>query len=213
MLTIYAIPVSLYCAKLRILLRHKGLEWQEIPPPGGYGSVEYNALVPAGNLPALRHDGLLIADSEAIAEYLEEVFPDPAMLPGTPSDRARARARSRFHDTRLEPAVRALFSDIGKAVAPTVTAEKTARIEKRLGELATLLAQEPAGADLTLGDCGFPITATWIDALTPIMGLTVAWPDGVRRYLADLQKHPAVATELQSYGDALRNWLAREAGG
>ena len=49
MLTMYAIPPSLYCAKLRILLRFKGLEWTEIPPPGGYGSAEYRALVPAGS--------------------------------------------------------------------------------------------------------------------------------------------------------------------
>jgi glutathione S-transferase/maleylpyruvate isomerase len=47
MLRIYAIPVSLYCAKLRILLRHKGLTWEEVPPPGGFGSAEYRATVPA----------------------------------------------------------------------------------------------------------------------------------------------------------------------
>ena len=70
MLSVYAIPVSLYCAKLRILLRHKGLEWEEVPPPGGYGSDEYKRVAPSGNLPALRDGDLLLGDSEAIAEYL-----------------------------------------------------------------------------------------------------------------------------------------------
>ncbi|MDH3762969.1 MAG: hypothetical protein OEU50_18480 [Gammaproteobacteria bacterium] len=32
MLTLYATPESLYCAKLRILLRHKQVRWQEIEP-------------------------------------------------------------------------------------------------------------------------------------------------------------------------------------
>ena len=81
MLTIYAIPISLYCAKLRILLRHKKIQWQELPPPGGYGSAEYKSIVPSGNLPALVDGSLLLADSEAIAEYLNEKYPNPPMLP------------------------------------------------------------------------------------------------------------------------------------
>ena len=48
MLKVYAIPVSLYCAKLRIVLRHKGLAWEEVPPPGGYGSEDYKQVVPSG---------------------------------------------------------------------------------------------------------------------------------------------------------------------
>ena len=68
MLTVFTVPVSLYCAKLRIVLRHKKLEWREELPPGGYGSDAYKQIVPSGNLPALRDGDLLIADSEAIAE-------------------------------------------------------------------------------------------------------------------------------------------------
>ena len=85
MLAIYSVPISLYCAKLRIVLRHKKLEWNEQAPPGGYGSDEYKTVVASGNLPALVDGSLVIADSEAIAEYLEEKYPVPAMLPGEPS--------------------------------------------------------------------------------------------------------------------------------
>ena len=45
MLTVYTVPISLYCAKLRIVLRHKQLEWNEQMPPGGYGSDEYKTVV------------------------------------------------------------------------------------------------------------------------------------------------------------------------
>ena len=45
-------------------------------------------------VPALEHDGFCLAESSAIAEYLEEVFPPPAhpgLLPGNVRERARAR--------------------------------------------------------------------------------------------------------------------------
>jgi glutathione S-transferase/maleylpyruvate isomerase len=81
MLTIYSVPVATYCAKLRITMRHKGLAWEELPPPGGYGSAEYKAIVPSGNLPAMVDEGFMLADSEAIAEYLNEAYPDVRCCP------------------------------------------------------------------------------------------------------------------------------------
>ena len=71
MLTIYSVPVAVYSAKLHILLRHKGIPFEQLPPPGGYGSDAYRAIVPSGNIPAMIHDGFMLSDSEAIAEYLE----------------------------------------------------------------------------------------------------------------------------------------------
>ena len=43
-------------------MRNKGLEWEELLPPGGYGSAEYKAIVPSGNLPALIDNGFTLAD-------------------------------------------------------------------------------------------------------------------------------------------------------
>jgi len=34
MLQIYSVPVATYCAKLRVMMRHKGIAWEELPPPG-----------------------------------------------------------------------------------------------------------------------------------------------------------------------------------
>ncbi len=211
MLTVYAIPPSLYCAKLRVLLRYKSLTWEEVPPPGGYGSEAYKALVPGGNLPALRHGELLIADSEAIAEYLEECWPDPPALPADPADRARARALSRFHDTRLEPAVRACFAHLpGRAPATAARAgELSHEITARLAQLARLLADmTDAGESLTLGECGYPISFAWLDALGPHLGLEIAWPDDVAAYRARLERLPAVAEELAAYRPILTDFFA-----
>ena len=101
---IYTSDHSLYCAKLRILLHHKRVPYEEAPPPGGGGSPEYLSIVPSGNIPALCDGDLVLTDSEAIAEYLEEKYPDIPMLPDTLIGRAQSRERSRFSDTRLDPA-------------------------------------------------------------------------------------------------------------
>ncbi|MCP4768336.1 MAG: hypothetical protein GY875_18965 [Gammaproteobacteria bacterium] len=60
---------------------------------GGYSSASYRELVPTGTMPAIEVDDLVLADSEAIAEYLEETIAEPAMLPQDPAARARCRAR------------------------------------------------------------------------------------------------------------------------
>ena len=207
MLQIYAIPVSLYCAKLRILLRHKGLDWAETLPPGGYGSDAYKQIVPSGNLPALLDGDTLIADSEAIAEYLEECHPLPPMLPSGAAARARVRERSRFHDTRLEPALRAMFAYLpGRAIPPEgVIAQHAAAVNARLQQLAHL--PNPDAQGLRLGDCGYPITFAWMDALAPRMGFDIDWPPAVQAYRAWLNQQPAVAGELADYGPKLTAFL------
>ncbi len=211
MLTLYAVPASLYCAKARIVLRAKGLEWRELPPPGGYGSDSYRRLVPSGNLPALVHDGLLIADSEAIAEYLDERFPTPPLLPDSAAGRARMRERGRFHDTRLEPELRRLFPQIAPARRDgAAVAVQAGAIQSRLDQLGRMLAAAPDLA-FGLGDCGLPVTLAWIDALGPVLGLQPDLPAPVRDWRARIEAEPPVAAELASYRPVLAAWLERAA--
>ena len=191
MLTIYSTPESLYCAKLRILLRHKQAQWREVEPEGGCGSESYRQQIPSGTMPALVDRGLVIADSEAIAEYLNETIAEPAMLPVGPGARAKCRERSRFHDTRLEPEVRKLFPHVGAANRDTgVVSAQVEIIGMRLQELSRLLESDDQ-LDLqilSLGDCGFPVCFAWIDAFTPLLGLDLDWPDNLRNTAA-LSKH------------------------
>ena len=214
MLTVYAIPISLYCAKLRILLRHKGLEWREVLPPGGYGADEYKETVPSGNLPALDDDGLVIGDSEAIAEYLEEKFPAPPMMPDGTSARARVRELSRFHDTRLEPELRKIFPHIRRDARDAgVAATQSLALSERLAQLARLLPNHDSvrSDTLTLADCGFPITFMWLDLLGEPMGLRVEWPGEVVTYRERLKRFDAVVNEMESYRGALAQWFLENA--
>ena len=211
MLTIYTVPVALYCAKLRILMRHKGIEWTELPPPGGYGSAEYKSIVPSGNLPAMIHDGFMLADSEAIAEYLNEAFTDVPMLPETVQMRAKAREKSRLHDTRLEPAVRALYPQVAYATRDAVAVSEGGQaISKHLAALALLLATDLLDPEqLWLCDCGFAVTFAWIRAFEEAMDLSVEWPEAVLEYNARICGFAAVAEELAAYKPAMDSYLEK----
>ena len=210
MLTIYSTPESLYCSKLRILLRHKQAQWQEITPDGGCGSKQYRDMIPSGTMPAMIDGDLVIADSEAIAEYLNEKIPHPAMLPESLTSRAKCRERSRFHDTRLEPEVRVLFPHIGPDQAGSeVSVRQSEMLSDRLAELSKLLESDET-LDLnrlTLGDCGFPISFAWIDALIPAMGLQIDWPKAVQAYRVKIESHAAVSDELRQYQSDIVGWI------
>jgi glutathione S-transferase len=210
MLLLYATDHSLYCAKTRILLRHKGLAFREEPPVGGGGSDAYKQIVPSGNLPALVHGDLILSDSEAIAEYLEEAFPDPPMLPVSLDRRAKARERSRFHDTRLEPALRGLFPIVkaGGGSAEEIDAATDA-VTARLAQLSKMLEDPLAPTQmLTLGDCGLPVTFDWIDAICGGLKAPIEWPERVTEYRQWLDTFEAVTTELEARHPIMREWVA-----
>lgn len=211
MLTIYAVPVSVYCAKLRILLRQKSIAFEQLPPPGGYGSDEYRAIVPSGNLPAMIHDGFMLSDSEAIAEYLEEAFPDMPMMPDTVKLRAKARELSRFHDTRLEPAVRSIYPQVAYESRDSNAVHTAgAAISKHLSSLAQLLHSNPLDTNqLWLCDCGFAITFTWIRAFQNTINLPVEWPQIVADYEARLKTFKSVTDELTAYQPAIDAYLVK----
>ena len=62
---------------------------------------EYLALNPAGQVPILVDEATTIADSTAIVEYLEEVYPSPALIGRFPIARAEARRLSFWFDLKF----------------------------------------------------------------------------------------------------------------
>ena len=211
MLTIYSVPVAVYCAKLRIILRYKSIPFEQLPPPGGYGSDEYRAIVPSGNLPAMIHDGFMLSDSEAIAEYLEETFLDMPMLPNTVKLRAKAREFSRSHDTRLEPAVRAIYPQVAYLTRDADAVQIGGlTISKHLSSLALLLEKNPLDTNkLWLCDCGFTVTFAWIRAFQDAINLPVEWPQIVTDYETRLKEFEVVSSELEAYRPAMDAYLEK----
>ena len=208
MITLYNVPVSSYGAKVRIILKHKGLEWTETAPPDGYGSAAYRKTVPAGTVPAIIHDGLTLADSEAIAEYLDEIS-----IAIHDAGRCQARGRANFHayDTRLEPVLRSFFGQVAPAGRDGAFISKTGTLlQARLDQLAEIAAPAPllTGGQLAI-DCGFVASFGILDLLQHPGH--VALPQPLSAYAAALTAHRSVTEEDARYRQALRDWAHSKA--
>jgi maleylacetoacetate isomerase len=83
--------------RLRIALNLKGLDHEPVfvsLPKMENFDPEFTALNPQQLLPALVDGDDVLLQSMATIEYLDETYPEPALMPGTPSDRAYVRAIS-----------------------------------------------------------------------------------------------------------------------
>lgn len=121
-------PLSPYAMKIRMILYEKGIEFekQEI-----HSEDQRDVLLranPRGEVPALVDGDAVISDSKVIAEYLEEKFPDPPLLPRELAARARCRRLELSADTELDAAV-VVFS-IFKFFRTELAAQLPAQLEK-----------------------------------------------------------------------------------
>ncbi|MWV16022.1 maleylacetoacetate isomerase [Pseudomonas sp. L-22-4S-12] len=99
-LTLYGYWRSSAAYRVRIALNLKGLAYQQVAvhlvkDGGQQHAADYRALNPQGLVPLLvdaGNGGVRIGQSLAILEYLDEVFPVPALLPADPAQRAQVRA-------------------------------------------------------------------------------------------------------------------------
>ena len=81
--------------RVRIALNLKGVAYQQATHDlrqGAQSAPDYLALNPQGLVPALEADDVVLTQSPAILEWLEERYPDPPLLPPRLADRAVVRA-------------------------------------------------------------------------------------------------------------------------
>ncbi len=81
--------------RVRIALNVKGLVYTSVPVnllSGEQAGPDYRSRNPLGLVPTLEVDGRMLGQSLAIIEYLEQICPEPALLPGDPWRRAQARS-------------------------------------------------------------------------------------------------------------------------
>jgi len=108
-------PVQLYtfwrssaAYRVRIVLNLKQLAYESIPvhfrkDGGQHRTPDFLAINPQGLLPVLREDDWHLNQSLAIAEYLNETRPEPALLPDDPRARAEVRALAQIIACEIHP--------------------------------------------------------------------------------------------------------------
>jgi glutathione S-transferase len=170
-ITIYDAPRCPYCARVRIVLAEKRVLWESFEidltdrPDWLY---EKNA---KGKVPVLEEEGFILPESVLIMEYLEERYPEPALLPADATDRALARlAVDRFDDL------------LGDDYYAFRRGDEN-RLEERLPGL-------PLGFNLYV-DAAY---APWIIRARDLLG--VGLPPDVGDWLERMARRPSFAEEL-----------------
>lgn len=104
MIDLYHSNTAVCALKARLALTEKKLEWNGHVLDlfaGDQFKPEYLKLNPKAVVPTIIHDGNLIVESTLICEYLDEVFPQPSLMPPSPSERASMRTWGKLVDEKL----------------------------------------------------------------------------------------------------------------
>jgi glutathione S-transferase len=113
MLTVHQFAASHFNEKVRWALDYKGLPHQrETYLPGPHIPVIKTLSGGPSTTPLLQHDGGYISGSAAIIDWLENRYPEPALLPADTALRAQALELQARFDATVGPATRTLLFDV-----------------------------------------------------------------------------------------------------
>ncbi|ATR84719.1 MULTISPECIES: maleylacetoacetate isomerase [Pseudomonas] len=150
--------------RVRIALALKGLDFQSLPVnllKGEQREPAFLALNPQGRVPALRVDsGALLVQSPAIIEYLEERYPQPALLPAALEQRAQVRGVAALigcdihplHNVSVLNQLRQLGHDetqVNQWIAHWIS-QGLAAVEQLIGDSGYCFGAQPGLADVYL---------------------------------------------------------------
>ncbi len=116
MLALYHYPLSTCSQKVRLVLAHKGVDFESHEVDlfgGGQHDPEYVKLNPNHVVPTIVHDGAVLIESTLINEYLDDAFPDPPMRPADPVKRHAVRMWTKLLDHKVHPATGIVTFAIG----------------------------------------------------------------------------------------------------
>jgi glutathione S-transferase len=107
MLELYHNNILVCAQKVRIVLAEKDLPWTNHHlslAKGEQLTAAFKRMNPRAVVPVLVHDGNIIVESSVICTYLDEVFPDPPLMPKSPIERATMRLWCKWPDDILHTA-------------------------------------------------------------------------------------------------------------
>jgi glutathione S-transferase len=171
-----------YCARVRIVLAEKGLEYEAVAIDLADRPAWLYEKNPLGKVPVLEEDALCLPESAVIMEYLEERYPEPALLPVDPADRALVRLRIDRFDNALGDAYYAFRrGDDGSG----------GRLAHCLSFLERGLSRWPEG--YSLAEIAY---VPWLIRLPELFGFDLTPYPALRERLERICERPAVAAEL-----------------
>jgi glutathione S-transferase len=209
--TLYEHPLSPYAQKVKIALGEKGVAFESRLPDilGGSDRDEFLRVNPRLEVPALIDGDAAIFDSTIILEYIEDAWPEPALLPKAPAERARARMIEEVCDTYYEAInwaimeIRAFQRATGAAADALLAraAEQTAGVQAWLaGHLGR--ADFFGGARFGWADCAVAplVQASATVGHPPVAGSSLErWLDRVRARPSVAATFEAAATAMQGF--------------
>jgi RNA polymerase-associated protein len=101
MITLYDAPRCPYCARVRIVLAEKGIDYETVEIDLANRPDWLYEKNPVGKVPVFEDGAFVLPESEVIMEYLEERHPEPALLPSGPPERALVRLVIERFDVNL----------------------------------------------------------------------------------------------------------------
>ena len=102
---LYHVTLSPFCRKVRLVLGEKRIEVELVEERWWEPGSEILRRNPAGKIPVLRMDGRLMAESQAICEYLDEIAPTPPLMPVAALDRYEVRRLCAWFDDKFNAEV------------------------------------------------------------------------------------------------------------
>jgi glutathione S-transferase len=215
---LYGALASPYVARVVLLARVKGLDLKVEMPAGGLRSKEYLALNPFGKMPTLEHGGEALIESQVICEYLEELHPEPALLPADPLGRARVRTLCRVLDLYITPESGALFRQMNPAARDAAAVEAAkGKLAANLPILDTLVGKAPhtGPAGISLADCALlPYLRLMRKTVVPAFGVAdpLSLPNLVK-WSECMAAHPVAGPFVAEYEAAVDAFLKMLRGG
>ena len=186
MLTLYDAARCPFAARARLVLAEKDVPYEPVEIDLADRPAWLYEKNPAGRVPVLEDDGVVIPESRVIAEYLEERYPEPALLPPDPADRALVRLAIERFDALTGPYY---------AYRADRTPEAEDRLHEALAELDETLARHPyvAGTEFTLADLMY---VPWL-LRAESLGVDVRRHEHLADWLDRLGERPSVRSEIE----------------
>ncbi|MEY2930468.1 MAG: hypothetical protein RL033_1217 [Pseudomonadota bacterium] len=212
-LTLYSTQACPFAQRTRLVLREKGLPYQLIEVDLAQKPAKLAEISLYDRVPVLEHEGRHLCESNAINEYLEEVFPAPALLPDTPHARGRARVWMDFANTSLFDTFKRVHISATAAERAQAWNELEVALARLEGEARRAMVgpywfgAQPSLVDFTL----YPVFEHWgalVQHGMPALPASLTW---LHRWLAALSQQASVratANTPELYGQRYARSLA-----